>query len=125
MADAGERGEYPFLIDRARAPWEIDLRPAVRALAEDLLHGVNAGAVSARFHRTLAAATAAAVTRVMEGHGERPVAISGGCFQNALLTEDLCARLGGARVWLNRQVPCGDGGLALGQAVVASQIAGQ
>ncbi|MDP1570859.1 MAG: carbamoyltransferase HypF [Vicinamibacterales bacterium] len=123
VADIEERGEYPFLIDGARAPWEIDLRPAVRALVADLLRGVGAGALSARFHRTLAAATAAAVTRAMAVHGEHPVALSGGCFQNALLTEDLCARLGGTRVLLNRQAPCGDGGLALGQAMVASQIA--
>ena len=52
--------------------------------------------------------------------GEMPVVLSGGCFQNALLTEEVVGGLGASnRVLMNRAIPPGDGGIALGQAVIA------
>lgn len=122
-ADPGAHGQYPFAIDGGPTPWRIDLRPAVRSIVRDLADTCAISVVSARFHRTLAAATVAAVARVVETRGAMPVALSGGCFQNALLVEDIIAGLSGTAVYLNRQAPPGDGGLALGQAVIASQIA--
>jgi hydrogenase maturation protein HypF len=51
------------------------------------------------------------------------VVLTGGCFQNALLAESVCRRLAGDfDVRLHREVPPGDGGVALGQAVVADAV---
>jgi hydrogenase maturation protein HypF len=50
------------------------------------------------------------------------VVLTGGCFQNPRLAEGVLARLDGADVRLHREVPPGDGGIALGQAVVADAI---
>jgi len=54
------------------------------------------------------------------------VALSGGCFQNRLLLEFVVPRLQamGFQVLLHRQIPCNDGGLALGQAVIAHYAVG-
>ncbi len=60
-AAPSQRGRYPFAIDEDEGLMVIDLRPLVRALVEDLLTGVGPATVSARFHRTLVAATAEVV----------------------------------------------------------------
>ena len=124
-ADPDERGAYPFAVDLTTSPPELDLRPALRAAVEDLLGGASAAAISGRFHRTLAQGAGALVRRTAEQAGDLPVVLTGGCFQNALLAERLLEELDGRRVFLHRRVPPGDGGLALGQAVVAAASAGE
>jgi hydrogenase maturation protein HypF len=123
-ADGGAEGRYPFSIDDGSSPWQLDWRPLVRAATGDLLRGVPPGTVSMRFHRALAAAGAELVRMAAERHGRLPVVATGGVFQNArlagLLVEELSGRF---EVYLPGRVPPGDGGIALGQAVVASAIA--
>jgi len=120
VADDAERGLYPIVIHDGIAPWEIDPRPMVRAAIDDLLAGRSAATISARFHNTLAAATAEIARAALAMHGDMPVVLSGGCFQNARLAESVIAALRpAARVVMNREVPPGDGGIALGQAYVA------
>lgn len=121
IAQAGESGRYPFTLDRTSTPWSIDLRPAVRAIVQDIVLGESPGRVSARFHNTLVEATAETVDAIADERGSFPVALSGGCFQNPRLTEGLLDRLSPRlSVHINRRVPPGDGGIALGQAVVAA-----
>ena len=99
---------------------QIDLRPLVRAAVADLLGGEATSTISGRFHNGLAAATADAVRTAALRVGRFPVVLTGGCFQNALLAEGVLARLGGDfDVRLHGHVPPGDGGIALGQALVA------
>lgn len=118
-ADPGEPGRYPFDVDTTTTPWELDWRPVVRGAAEDLAAGRSGGVVAARFHRTLAAAGAELLRLAAARRGGRPIVLSGGCFQNALLVEGMLRELGPAPVHLHRAVPPGDGGIALGQAAVA------
>jgi hydrogenase maturation protein HypF len=122
VADPLETGRYPYRIDRGARPWVLDLRPLVRAAVADLRAGLAAPTLSARFHNALAAATAELVRGAAEHTGRLPVVLSGGCFQNALLAERVrAALLPDFAVHLHRDVPPGDGGLALGQAVVATR----
>jgi hydrogenase maturation protein HypF len=122
-ADEGAAGRYPFEIDVGPSPWQLDWRPLVRAAAEDVLRGVPGGTVSMRFHRSLAAAGAELLRVAAERHGRLPVVATGGVFQNArlagLLMEEVAGRF---EVYIPGRVPPGDGGIALGQAVVASAI---
>jgi hydrogenase maturation protein HypF len=123
-ADAGERRSYPFEIASPEPgrPVELDLRPLVRAAVADLLQGRPAGAISGRFHATLAAATAELVRLAVASAGRLPVVLTGGCFQNARLAEDTCEALAPLAVHLHGEVPPGDGGIALGQALVADAL---
>jgi hydrogenase maturation protein HypF len=122
-ADESERGRYPMVIRDGIAPWEIDARPMVKAAIDDFLAGRPAGIISARFHNTIALATVEIVRATLAAQGDMPVVLSGGCFQNALLAESILGALDpAARVFMNRDVPPGDGGIALGQAFVADAV---
>ena len=119
-ADPAERGRYRFEIDRSQSPWQIDLRAGVREAVRDLRGGVSPATISARFHNTLASASAEIVRAAAARLGRVPIVLSGGCFQNARLAESIAGALSpGFDVYLHRSVPPGDGGIALGQAVVA------
>ena len=93
VAASDERGRYRYDILRATAPWQLDLRSAVRDAVFELVGGEPAARVSARFHNTLVAATADLVRGVACVHGRLPVALSGGCFQNPRLTEGIVHEL--------------------------------
>ena len=112
---------YAFQVDDTPAYHELDLRPALRAALHDRAAGESVEAIAAAFHNTLAAATAALVRRVAAKEGRLPIVASGGCFQNARLAESVRAALAPEHeVFLHQAVPPGDGGIALGQAVIAS-----
>ncbi len=125
-AALGESEElaYTFAISqRGRQGLPCIEPPAVwRALLRDLCLGTPAEVISARFHRGLAKAIIAMAQRLAGENGNyRTVTLSGGCFQNAtlfaLVHEGLVAQ--GFEVLSHERVPANDGGLALGQAVVA------
>jgi hydrogenase maturation protein HypF len=123
-ADPNETGRYAYEITRAASPWEIDLRPAVRAAVFERLGNEPIARIAARVHNTIAAASVDIVRATSHQTGRLPVALSGGCFQNARLAESIVAGLEPEfRVYLHRHVPPGDGGVSLGQAVVAARKA--
>jgi hydrogenase maturation protein HypF len=124
IAEPSERQPYHYDIDWRGSPWTIDLRPMVREVVSDLLAAVPASIISARFHNTLVMATAETVRAAAREHGPLPVVLTGGCFQNPRLAEDLAGALSTQfTVHLHSRVPPGDGGIALGQAIVADAIA--
>jgi hydrogenase maturation protein HypF len=120
-AEPGERGRYDYAIEQAPSPWQVDLRPAVRAAVFESLGGEPASRIAARIHNTLAAVSVDLVRAAARGTGRLPVVLSGGCFQNARLAESIQRGLAPEfTVHLHERVPPGDGGIALGQAVVAA-----
>jgi hydrogenase maturation protein HypF len=121
-ASDGEAGEaYPLPVV-GEGPLEIDPRPLLRALVDDLERDAPAASIGGRFHRALAEAIGEACRRIRSRTGLGTVALSGGCFQNQLLTLLTVERLRGTgfEVLLHARVPPGDGGVALGQAAVAA-----
>jgi hydrogenase maturation protein HypF len=116
---------YRFDIRNADPCPEIDLRSMVKDALVDFARGVRAPAIAAAFHNTLIEATEAAVRAAAARHGRLPVVASGGCFQNAWLAEGVRAALMPEfDVFLHRDVPPGDGGIALGQVVIANAVRG-
>lgn len=121
---AGE--PYPFEIDEASGILQIDSRPLFRAIVEDLLRGATAGQVSQKFHDGLVEVFSRIGQILRERTSLNSVCLSGGTFQNAYLATQLERRLREMRfdVFTHSQVPAGDGGLSLGQAVVAAHRVG-
>jgi hydrogenase maturation protein HypF len=121
IAAPGETRQYPVRLTGA-APFEIDYRPIIEAMAAEVSAGTDAATIAARFHNTVAAFLAASAVRARELTGLKIVALSGGCFANRRLSATLEAMLRqeGFEVLTHRDVPCNDGGIALGQAVVAA-----
>ena len=122
-ADPSERGALPVAVEAA--PGEaivLDPVEAIRRLAAEVRAGTPAPALSARFHRGLADATARACALAAERAGLDRVVLSGGVFQNRLLLTETAARLDalGLRVLVPARLPPNDGGVAYGQAAVAA-----
>jgi hydrogenase maturation protein HypF len=104
----------------------LDHRPVIRGLADGLRAGVPAPALALATHVAVADAVASATVRLAAGTGVRTIGLTGGVFQNVLLLR-LCAEQLvdlDLDVIVHRLVPPNDGGLALGQAVVAASRAG-
>jgi hydrogenase maturation protein HypF len=117
----GTAAREPYALELAD-DLVLDPRPTVAAVAADLAAGVPAATVAARFHETIARATAGACARVAAARGLGTAVLSGGVFQNRLLlarTGDLLDRAG-LRVLHPERLPANDGGIAYGQAAVAA-----
>jgi hydrogenase maturation protein HypF len=113
---------YPFTLDSGPGPVLVDPEPMWLALLTDLERGLAKSRIAARFHAGLAAAVSDLAIRLARHHRADAVALSGGVFQNKILLERVSARLAtaGLNVLSHQRVPANDGGLALGQAVVAA-----
>lgn len=113
---------YPFGIGWGMAPLQLSPAPAWNSLLNDLSLGVDHGVIAARFHMGLAVAVSDLAVHLAQEQGVRAIALSGGVFQNKTLFEavDLRVRQAGLQVLSHERVPTNDGGLALGQAVIAS-----
>jgi hydrogenase maturation protein HypF len=100
----------------------LDPGPVLSAIVADLRRQVPVPLIAARFHRAVAVAVAAVCRAARRETGARVAALSGGVFANALLDTECAALLAadGFTVLRHRRVPPGDGGLALGQLVVAA-----
>ena len=94
----------------------------IRRMVEDLISGVSAAIVSARFHLAVAELIANVATNLRDERNLNRVAISGGVFQNMFLLERACDMLNarGFEILTHSRVPTNDGGISLGQAAIAN-----
>lgn len=115
---AGRRAAepYPFTISAG----EIDPAPMFAALRADLGTGADPGQCAARFQQGLAAVFAQRAADLVQTGAAQAVALSGGCYQNAQLLRATQAALDALPVLTHKTTPANDGGLALGQAIIAA-----
>jgi hydrogenase maturation protein HypF len=118
LIDPAEAGAYAFDLGDGVA----DPRPLIRAVVADIRAGSAAGLVAARFHNGVAALVVELCRRLRRESGPADVVLSGGVWQNAALLARAVGQLeqAGFTVYVHNQVPANDGGLALGQLVVAA-----
>ncbi len=116
-------GPYPFTVAEGKAgedgiPFVADWEALLRSILEDLGAGTPTGVIADRFHTTLAEI----IVGVARLAGEPRVVLTGGCFQNKILTERAVQRLEaeGFRPYWHQRIPPNDGGIAPGQAAVAA-----
>ncbi|MEI9977595.1 MAG: carbamoyltransferase HypF [Edaphobacter sp.] len=114
---------YRFSIKEGEC-LEIGAGPLFEQIVGDLRRKVSKETISTRFHSGLISMLSGLVHRISRDTGIRYICLSGGCFLNARLTAGLSnlLRMHGLQVHMQSQVPCGDGGLSLGQAVVAAHM---
>jgi hydrogenase maturation protein HypF len=126
IADARVDDQYEYDVRKpAGEPLQLSLRRLVRGLIDDVRRAEAPAVISARFHNTLAEALLALAKAARESTRLETIALSGGVFCNRYLVDRLVMRLKqeGFAVLLNRDVPSNDGGIALGQAVIAARLA--
>ncbi|MBS3753003.1 MAG: carbamoyltransferase HypF [Anaerolineales bacterium] len=118
--DPDERSGYSFDVSGDL----IHPQSMIRAVLADIKDGVPVDVISARFHNGLAEVITQIARRLRKKHGLHQVALSGGVWQNVTLLQKTLPRLReeGFEIYLHRLVPPNDGGLSLGQAVVAQRF---
>jgi hydrogenase maturation protein HypF len=123
LGSLGDHGSYAFKIDEN----SFDASLLIAAVVKDVLAGVGQDVISARFHQSVANLVLILSNNLRETTGIDGVALSGGVFQNVMLLQKTVKQLveAGFKVYSHRLVPPNDGGLALGQAVIAAALTDQ
>lgn len=122
LVDLTEGCSYEFDLQDQNGPLIMDPQPVLAAIVDDLRGAVEPGVIAARFHTAVASMIVEVAERIRTRTGITTVGLSGGVFQNVTLTHAAANALGerGFAVLTHRLVPPNDGGLALGQAVIAA-----
>ena len=120
LADVEER--YPFVVSDGE-PAQVDMRPMIESMVKDIARSKPAGYIAACFHNTVAAAILDVCQSIRKREQLKRVCLSGGTFQNMYLLRRTVEGLqrGGFEVYLHGLVPPNDGGISLGQAVIANE----
>jgi hydrogenase maturation protein HypF len=113
---------YPYSIVEDKGIRIVRLNDLLSAVSEDLCRGVSEGTIAVRFHSTVAQMTNEMCQLIANETGITQVALSGGVFQNRLVLRKTIGLLesSGFQVFTHRQAPCNDGGISLGQTVIAN-----
>ena len=119
-----QRGEYSFkIVLIEEKPLQLDFSPMFTEILADIAAGIQSAVIAHSFHRTVASAATDVCLHIATSTGLDRVILSGGVFQNRLLSEMIYTALvqKGLTVFTHRLVPPNDGGIALGQAAIAGR----
>ena len=122
IALANIEQQYPFHVDEGE-PAQIDMRPMIEKIVEDISSSKSPGYIAACFHNTVAAAILEVCRLIRQRDQLQRVCLSGGSFQNMYLLRRAAKALrhDGFEVFLHALVPPNDGGISLGQAAIANE----
>jgi hydrogenase maturation protein HypF len=120
----GDANPYPYLIEEGDVGMLIRLGKVFESIVASVRAREPIGWIGARFHQTIAAISLDICRRARRSTGLHEVALSGGVWQNRILLHLVRERLtqAGFVVYVHQQVPANDGGLSLGQAVIANYL---
>jgi hydrogenase maturation protein HypF len=120
--DSTDEGAYAFDLITDGPHWQIGTRSVFENLLRDLAAEESVGNISQRFHRGLADLFVELAENIREQSQLNRICLSGGCFQNALFFQSLLdgLRAKSFEVYFHTEVPAGDGGISLGQALIAA-----
>ncbi len=117
-------GLYPFSTVEQDGTTVIRVHDLLTTIISDLSRKASPSIIAVKFHNTVAKMTLDICRKISARTGIKEVALSGGVFQNRLLLRKTISLLEsvGLTVYTHRQVPCNDGGISLGQAVIANHL---
>jgi hydrogenase maturation protein HypF len=115
--------QYPLQVNEGD-PLQVDFRPMIEAIVRDVSCSRPAVLIASCFHNTIVAVAVEVCCRIRQRDHLNRVCLSGGTFQNWYLLERAVQALGraGFEVFFHSRVPPNDGGISLGQAVIANEI---
>jgi hydrogenase maturation protein HypF len=124
--DSGSEAAYPLDLDLRGTTWQIGTKPLFDWLLKDIRQQASVADMSRKFHNALAIVLVDTAERIRDRTGLNRVCLSGGCFLNTLLLETTIAEMKERvfQVYFHTEVPAGDGGISLGQAVIAGSRVG-
>jgi hydrogenase maturation protein HypF len=117
-------GHYSVMIGEEKGGLVIPHATIIQGVVSDLIGGVDRGTISRKFHNTLVRAFTDVCLKLRRQRELKRVVLSGGVFQNVFLLDQLERILVemGFEVYTHISVPCNDGGISLGQAMVANAV---
>ncbi|SMC40882.1 carbamoyltransferase HypF [Sporomusa malonica] len=124
LAAQGAQGQVlPYVITETDGAWILDFKPVFAAMCQSMIKSTAVPQLAADFHTTLAVAACEIVFKISKVSGLKQVVLSGGVFQNITLLTKVVGMLkqNNLEIYLHRQTPPNDGGLALGQAIIAGE----
>jgi len=123
-ADYGENSFYDFTILNEKLPYEIDYKPIILGVINDLKKGVRNDVIAGKFHNTIVEMIVKVAKIAEHIYGIKKVVFSGGVFQNRILLQKSFKKLrvAGYKPIFPEYVPVNDQGLALGQAYLANKF---
>ncbi len=126
MADRHGRSRYGYRLEQDDAGWIMDPMSIWGEMLTDMEKGLPKSMISRKFHLTMADLFIAALIQARSDCGLNKVVLSGGVFHNQIILMELTMKLlaRGFEVYQHQLVPPGDGGIALGQAIIASEVQG-
>jgi hydrogenase maturation protein HypF len=115
---------YPYSFEEQSGVTIVKLGELFSSIVGDVRNSVTVSTISLKLHRTIANITVEMCGKISQQSGIKQVALSGGVFQNHLLLKLTSDGLkqAGFKVFTHHLVPCNDGGLSLGQAVIANFV---
>ena len=118
VATEGITDHYEIEIDKT-----IHFGHMIRQITEDIIHGIPLPVIAARFHNSIIWVIFEGVSRISRETGIRKVVLTGGSFQNKYLAEKALSSLAehAFEGYLASRIPCNDGGIALGQLLIAAR----
>lgn len=115
---------YTYFINEKEEKLEIGYEEIISGILRDMKDGMTASYISAKFHNTVCEATIDCACRIRNKYCFSNVVLSGGVFENVYLLKKmkLVLRERGFNTYYNMKIPTNDGGIALGQAVIAAEM---
>lgn len=123
-AGGGKAGSYLYDLNDAGNTTLIMIEPVIRGVVSDIINGKSVAAISSKFHNTIADIILNICLIIRKRNRLDRVCLSGGVFQNIFLLERAFVLLNknGFKIYTHHRVPPNDGGIALGQAIIANEL---
>jgi hydrogenase maturation protein HypF len=123
VLEGGTEDFYPLLFHNENGCLTISPEPLIREICSDIKAAKSIGYISTTFHNSIVGMIIETCSKLRDAFSINRVALSGGCFQNTyLLSRSIEQLIGeGFEVFCHQKVPPNDGGLALGQALIANE----
>lgn len=122
ISDINEGGIYSYSIDEVNETYVLNTDNIIKDIIKDIENNIGKRIIAKKFHNTVIDFSVNMSKLIRNKFDINAVALSGGVFQNELILKGLYKKLSdnGFEVYIHSEIPCNDGGIALGQLIIAN-----